>query len=482
MKILLLLPILFPLLFSICLTFIRFKKNRLKNGLLLATNIITCIFTIVNCFFKTRLELFHFTSSLTVVLKNDELSMIFSCLISFVFLFVMIYNFTYLKKEKSENRFYSFYLATLSMLIAFTYAGNLLTLYLFFEMITLISMPLVLHSLSKEAISAALKYLFYSIGGAFLALFGIFFLVQYCGSAEFDGMQPQYFSNFSGNQTLYQVAILLLIIGFCTKAGMFPLHGWLPTAHPVAPAPASAVLSGVITNAGVFAVIRVVYYIVGTEFLQGSFVQYVWLGLASFTVLMGSLLALCTKNFKKRLAYSTVSQISYILCGLALFHPTALIGAILHVIAHSLIKVTLFLYAGEMIYQYDYHDVGELKGIGKKMPVSTWCYTIASLGLIGIPLTFGFTSKWYLATGAVASMTPVFCYLVPGMLLISAILTAGYLLPITIRGFFATDGEAVKQEAEKKMLTPLITFATLIVLLGIYATPLVSLIEKIIRG
>ncbi|MBQ7832015.1 MAG: proton-conducting membrane transporter, partial [Lachnospiraceae bacterium] len=206
--------------------------------------------------------------------------------------------------------------------------------------------------------------------------------------------------------------------------------------HPVAPAPASAVLSGVIVKAGVLALIRVVYYIVGLAFLQGTWVQKTWIILALITVFMGSLLAYREKVLKKRLAYSTVSQISYILLGLAVFEPEALTGSVLHVVYHAFIKTALFLCAGAFIHETGKERVDELTGIGKKMPITTWGFTIASLGLIGIPPTGGFISKWYLATGALASETGAFRYLIPAILLASALLTAGYLLPIPIKGFF----------------------------------------------
>ena len=177
---------------------------------------------------------------------------------------------------KKECIIYTFFFATLAMLIALCYSANLITMYLCFELVTLLSMPLVFHSLSKESIAAAKKYLFYSIGGAFLALFGIFVLVYYGGNVDFGlygGLES--FKHFTGNKGLLHAAIFCGIVGFAAKGGMFPLHGWLPTAHPVAPTPASAVLSGVITKAGVIAIIRVVYYVVGPEFILNTWVQYV---------------------------------------------------------------------------------------------------------------------------------------------------------------------------------------------------------------
>ena len=485
MNLLIIIPLLLSLLSAFSVYLFKDTQRKVKNIVLTILLSLTFISCIINaCLPTLALDIINITPTLTLSFKVDGLSKFFSIAISLIWLIVTIYTFEYIKHEKNENRFYTFSLLTLTMLLSLSYSANLVTMYLSFEMITLLSMPLVLHSLSKESIAAAKKYLFYSIAGAFLALLGIFVLVNYTGNvsfSDFGGLEMFKDGNFTGNKTLFHVVIFLLIVGFATIAGMFPLHGWLPVAHPVAPSPASALLSGVITKAGVIAIIRVVYYYVGPEFISGTWVQYVWLSLAFFTVFMGALLAAVEKVFKKRLAYSSVSQISYILVGLAVLTEVSFMGALLHVAAHMLIKVCLFLFAGELIYKFDKHNVNELRGIGKIMPVSTWCFTIASLGLIGIPLTAGFISKWYLATGAVNSMIPVFSYLIPIILLVSAILTAGYLLPITFNGFFVGEEKYEKNEVKPLMYNPLIVLSTLILLIGIYSEPLINFI-KLIMG
>ena len=261
------------------------------------------------------------------------------------------------------------------------------------------------------------------------------------------------------------------------------MHAWLTAAHPVAPAPASAVLSGVIVKAGVLGVIRVVYYLFGTEFLRGTWVQYAWLTLALITVLMGSMMAYLEKGFKKRLAYSTVSQVSYILFGLALMNEGGFTGAVLHSVFHALIKCALFLTAGAVIYKTGKKNVEEYRGIGKEMPVTIWCFTFVSLALIGIPPASGFISKWYLASGALDSGIRVFAYLGPVVLLVSALLTAGYLLPITVKGFLPGadyDYTALqKKEPSRLMIVPLVILAVLAVLLGMFPNGLVGMIQKI---
>ena len=242
--------------------------------------------------------------------------------------------------------------------------------------------------------------------------------------------------------------ILAAIIGFGTKAGMYPMHGWLPAAHPIAPAPASALLSGIIAKAGIIAVIRLVFFSVGADFIRGTFVQYTWLTLALLTVFMGSMMAFREKVTKKRLAYSTVSQISYIMTGLAFLSPDGLAGGLLHVLQHAASKGTLFLAAGVFIFKLGSHHIDELKAIGKKMPITMWCFMFAALSLVGIPPFGGFTSKWFLASAAIKSGIPVYGILAPVVLLISALLTAGYLFPVVIDAFFP--GKEEESEAKPK--------------------------------
>ena len=286
-----------------------------------------------------------------------------------------------------------------------------------------------------------------------------------------------------GHEWILLVAVFCGLIGFGAKAGMFPLHAWLTAAHPVAPSPASAVLSGIIVKSGVLALIRLVYYIVGAEFLRGTWVQTAWLVLTLLTVFMGSMLAYREPVMKKRLAYSTVSQISYILFGLALLTPEGMTGALLHTVFHALIKSALFLTAGVFLYYGGRTRVDELRGIGKEMPVTIWCYTIVSLGLIGIPPFSGFVSKWYLAQGALSSAAGIFQWLGPVILLISALLTAGYLLPVTIQGFFPGetyhDSGVLKREPPLAMLVPLLIFAGLTVVLGVMPNPLIRYVSQL---
>ncbi len=364
------------------------------------------------------------------------------------------------------------------MLIGRGMACIYMTLYLFYEGMTLLSLPMVLHTRTRQAIAAGLKYLFYSIFGASLALIGFFFTCAYGTTIEFTAGGVLDPAKIAGHEGILLVVFFLAIVGFAAKAGMFPLHGWLPTAHPVAPAPASAVLSGVITKAGVLAIIRVVYYIAGVDFLRGTWVQYAWMTLTLITIFMGSMMAYKEKVLKKRLAYSTVSQASYVLFGLSTMTQIGMIGALMHVVFHSVAKDILFMCAGAIIYKTHYTMVDQLKGIGKRMPIVMWCFTIASLSLVGIPPLSGFVSKWYLAVGSMQSGCGAYSWIGPVILLISAFLTAGYLITISIQAFLpGADFDYAsleKCEPNKFMTVPLIILSVAAVLFGVFATPLAS--------
>ena len=261
------------------------------------------------------LLLWELAPRMPVYFQVDGISKLFSVLTACIWLTVGVFALRYMEHEGGERRFFSVYLLVLAVLMALDHAGNLVTFYIFYELVTLTSFLLVIHSKTHEAIMAGLKYLFYSVAGAFMALFGVFFLFYTCDDLNFTpgGVLPE--NLMPGEQQWLLFAVALLMLGFSAKAGMFPLHGWLPAAHPVAPAPASAVLSGIITKAGVLGLVRVLYYIVGPEFVHGTWVQSGYLALTLVTVLMGSMMAYYEPVLKKRLP---VTLGSFALCALAL--------------------------------------------------------------------------------------------------------------------------------------------------------------------
>lgn len=473
--------ILLPALAALVLPFLKNKQG--KHRCVLFALALEAVLAANALFLPEReLVLFSMTESLNIALRLDGISKLFMAIAAFGFLLTGIYAFRYLEHDREDDRFFLFFLLSQAALMGMDFSRNLITMYLFFEMITLLSMPLVLYDRTGEAVRGALKYLFYSVAGAFLALGCIFFLSRYCVSLEFVAGGSLDMQKVSGHESLLKTVVFLGIVGFGAKAGMYPLHGWLPTAHPVAPAPASAVLSGIIAKAGVLAIIRILYFSVGPAFLRGTWVQQALLALALLTVFMGSMMAYREQVFKKRLAYSSVSQISYALVGLFFLTPESALGGLLHVLFHATIKVCLFLVAGSFIHNTGKHRVEEFVGFGKAMPRTLWGFTLAALALIGIPPASGFVSKWYLALGALDSGMGVYSWLAPVVLLISALLTAGYLLPITVSGFFPGK-DAVLPERNSEggwaMVAPIWILAGLTLLLGLCAGQLVPLMERL---
>lgn len=430
------------------------------------------------------LELFRLTERLPIYFKPDTFALMFCMLASLVFLLVGIYCPAYMDHEGNQSRFYMFFLLVLGMVMGFGLSGNLITLYLFFEMATLLSMPLVLHSMTKNAIAAAFKYVYFSIAGAALSLIGLFFIFTYGTTLEFTpgGVLDMEKIAAAGSEGQMLLVTMLAIIGFGAKAGMFPLHAWLPIAHPVAPAPASAILSGLITKVGIFAVARFVYYLVGPDFIRGTWVQTAWISLALFTGIMGSLFAFTEPALKRRLAYSTISQIGYIMFGLAILTAGGFIGALLQMVFHSTAKNAVFLIAGAIIYKTHKTNVADLRGVGKQMPASIWGFALASLSLVGIPPMAGFTGKWYLAVSSLEAVDiGFFSWLGPVILLFSALLAAAYLMPIVINGFFpgGDDNGSAKNEVKLSMVLPILLFAAAALILGMFPGRLIYILEQI---
>ncbi|MBP3620174.1 MAG: proton-conducting membrane transporter [Lachnospiraceae bacterium] len=426
--------------------------------------------------------LFSLVDDIPIHFHIDDLGRLFVTVTSIVWLMVCVYAIKYMKHEGEERRFYGCYLIVYGVLVALDFAGNLITFYLLYELMTITSVVMVLHKGTKEAIMAGLKYLFYSMAGAYCALFGMFVVYQHCHHLNFTAGANLNEVLASENREIMLVAVFFMLLGFGTKGGMLPFHAWLPTAHPVAPSPASAVLSAIIVKSGVLGVIRTVYYVVGPDFIRGSWVQYAWIGFALTTIFMGSMLAYREKVFKKRLAYSTVSQVSYIFFGLALLDPVAMTGSLVHVVGHALIKCSLFLSAGLFAFKTGKTHVDDFIGIGKTMKVTLMAYTLGALGLIGIPPTVGFISKWYFASGALKADLNVVSILGIVVLLISALLTAGYLLPITIRGFFPGKDVQIEEKEEKldSMSGVIFIMAILALLIGILPNPIIDFAREIV--
>ena len=478
-------PIAFPLFAGTALLAFPIRSQRRRHVYAASVPIVNALLLFAALLWggDGSFTLWRVTDSLTLTFRMDALAAIFAVLVSVIWPPVTFYAFEYLKRRPPEERFFAFFLTVLGVLIGIACAANFLTLYLFYELLTFATLPLVMHSLRREAIRAAAKYLVYSITGACLALTGFFFFYRYGISTDFTPGGVLDAARIAGKEKLMLTASFLTLVGFGAKAGLVPLHAWLPTAHPVAPTPASAVLSGLITKAGVVAIARTIYFLAGPRFLRGTWVQTTLIVLSLLTIFLGSMLAYMEKHLKKRIAYSSVSQVSYIVFGLMLLTPEGVVGALLQLVAHAFAKSSLFLSAGMVIYfrlsRFNYHYVDQLRGVGKDLPVVMVGFTVSSLSLIGIPPSGGFVGKWYLAVGA---LEPGLGWLgLSGVivLLVSAVLTAGYLLPIAISAFFP--GKDYDYERPEPMLSrppsnmwaPVVLLSAAALLTGVFAGPLV---------
>ncbi len=479
-----LLPVFFPVLAGFNLLKNPVKDRKSREKYVVYTLIANLVFTMVTntLFADSHITFAKFSGGIEISFHVDSVAVLFSTIFAAVWCLVAVFSLEYMKHEGEENRFFTYFISSLGGLIGVAYADNLVTLYLFFEAMSLLSYVLVVHSRTNESLLAGRKYIYYSLFGASLGLIGIFYFY----AAGFDtaftagGVIP---AELAGTPVL-NVMTILAVIGFGCKCGMFPLHAWLPTAHPQAPAPASSVLSGLITKAGIIAIIRIVYFTIGADNLRGTMAQTVLIALSIVTIFMGSMLAYKEKVLKKRLAYSTVSQVSYVIFGLMLMNTAGVTGALLQVVFHALAKNVLFLTAGAFIYKTGKTTVAELYAMGKSMPKTLVCFTIAGLSLVGVPLTAGFVSKWYLALGALESGSGVIGFIGISVIMISALLTGGYLVTVTAKAFFARREEEVQQSFEPNnyMLAPLAVLTVFIVLFGVYPIPVISFVAEIARS
>ena len=468
---------LLPILAGTAVSFVRMEEKGRKTAyaVLLVLTDLLALFAMLR---GGAVTLLSFSERVTLTFAYDTLGRYFLAAVLLLYSAVTFYAFEYMDHEERPNVFFAFHFISFGMMIALSMAGNLVTMYLCFEMVTLSTVPLVLHELSKEAVAAGMKYMFYSIGGALLGLFAVFFVYHFTsgdGSFVRGGFIDP--ALLAGQERFFLFAVFLGIVGFGTKAGLYPMHGWLPTAHPIAPAPASALLSGIVAKAGVLAIIRLAYFSVGEELLRGTWVQYAWMILAMVTIFMGSMMAFREKILKKRLAFSTVSQISYILLGLSFLSDEGLRGGLLHMMSHVAAKGCLFLVAGIFIVKLGVRDVRELRGVGRRMPLTLACFTLASLSLVGIPPMGGFLSKWVLASVAIDSGLVPYMFLAPAVLLVSALLTAGYLLPIMVDGFFpGKDAEVSAEKAEPSLLmtVPLMVLCAVSLVMGLFGTGILA--------
>jgi len=365
------------------------------------------------------------------LIRVDLLSLMFVTLSSVLWFITTIYAIGYLEGSPHRARFFGFFSLCVTASTGIALAGNLVTFFIFYEFLTLVTYPLVVHRGTEKSLKAGRTYLWYTITGGTVLFVGVVWMHVIAGPLDFvhTGMLAELGAEHHGS---LMVIFAILICGLGVKAALVPLHGWLPEAM-VAPAPVSALLHAVaVVKAGAFGIVRVVYDVFGVEFAQSLGVLLPLATLASVTILYGSLRALVQDDLKKRLAYSTISQLSYITLGVATFGVLATAGALVHLIHQGIMKITLFFCAGNIAETLGIHRISELDGIGRRLPLTMASFTAAALGMIGLPPLAGFISKWYLALGGVQAGHPW----VVAVLILSSLLNAAYFLPIIHAAWF----------------------------------------------
>ena len=432
------------------------------------------------------LTVFRFTHDLSITLRLDGPGAVFAGLVAFLWPFAMLYAFEYMEKEENPSSFFLFYTATYGVTLGVALSENILTMYFFFEMLSLVTLPLVMQTRTREAILASRAYLYYMLGGAAFAFIGMIFVLVYGTTSSFVPGGVLDMANILEKKDTLLLVYVLCFGGFSVKTAMWPFSSWLPKAS-VAPTPVTALLHAVaVVNTGAFAVMRVTYYSFGTGLLKGTWAQQVVMGLVVFTIVYGCSRAVKETHFKRRLAWSTVSNLSYILFGVTLMTPLGMTGALAHLVFHSFMKMCSFLCAGAVIHRTGRSYVHELDGLGRRMPRVFLCFTVAALSLTGVPGLCGFVSKWYLAGAAVECGEPL-CYAGVAALLLSALLTAIYMIGIVVRVFFPKkdfDYSAIEGVTEPgwRMLAPLLVFAALILCFGLYSGSVMKVLEAAAFG
>lgn len=483
-----LVAILLPVIGGVSVRFLPYKK-KWELILFLEAIMITTSVIVWGLILGGPTEVFHvvhFVNDLSISFKIDGMTMVFAGLVSVLWPLATLYAFEYMEHHDRQETFFMFYSITYGVTLGIAFASDMMTMYFFYELLTLSTVPLVMHTLKRDAILATRKYLYYSLGGAAFALMGMVFLMVYGDTLEFTLGGVLSMDKIAGNTNMLLWIYLFAFLGFGVKAAIFPMSEWLPAAG-VAPTPVTALLHAVaVVKAGVFGIIRLTYYSFGTEFLRGTWVQNVVMILAMFTIVYGCSRALKESHIKRRLAYSTVSNLAYIIFGVTIMTPMGLVGALCHLVFHAVMKICSFMCAGAFMHQTGKKYVFDMDGMGQRMPIVFLALGLSGMGLMGVPGLAGFISKWNLAAAAVDSENPL-AYVGIVCLLISALLTAIYMMSIIMRAFFPPkefDISTIAHVSDPgwKMCLPIVICALLTMLLGVFSTPLVKFFTSVAAG
>jgi multicomponent Na+:H+ antiporter subunit D len=412
-----------------------------------------------------------FLPGIELVLHADPLSVLFATLSAVLWFWTTLYAVGYLEESPNRSRFFGFFSLCVSATAGIALAGNLITFLIFYELLTLTTYPLVVHRGTPAALQAGRIYLAYTIAGGLVLLIGTIWLWSLTGNLDFAGT-----GLLAGlaEQDHWQLIVIfyLLLAGLGVKAALVPLHFWLPVAM-IAPAPVSALLHAVaVVKAGAFGIIRVVFDLYGLDLTARLELLRPLSIIASITIIYGSLQALQQDDLKRRLAYSTVSQVSYIVLGMALGGPLGVVGGMAHLIHQGLMKITLFFCAGNLAETLGIHRVSEMAGVGRRMPWTMTAFTVGALGMIGVPPLAGFISKWYLGLGALEVNQGWVILVLVG----SSLLNAAYFLPVLHAAWFKEasgrwprEGRFGRRETHLLLLLPPLATALLVIAAGLLA-------------
>jgi multicomponent Na+:H+ antiporter subunit D len=480
-----LIPILIVLITSVLIMLTKNNKNlrefwSIAGSILTFLSVATMIPTIL-AGNRIVYTLSTIAPGISLNFRVDALSLIFGIVSSFLWIFATFYNIGYMRSlnEHAQTRYYACFAIAILGAQGVSYSGSLFSLYLFYEVITIFTYPLVAHHQDEEGYAGAKKYIAYLMGTSKgLLLPAVILTYVMTGTLDFsDNIVTGVFTQGTDNIWI-TVTYFLFLFGFA-KAAIMPFHNWLPSAM-VAPTPVSALLHAVaVVKAGVFCICRVMLSTFGTEILKNLDLGIITAYIVSFTILVASIIALTKDDLKARLAYSTVSQLSYIVLGVALLDASGVTGGILHIVNHGFSKITLFFCAGAIFVATSKRKISDMEGIGYAMPFTMGAFAIASLSMIGVPPVAGFVTKWYLLNGALNIHNIIIII----VLMVSTLLNAGYFVPITIRAFFPSKRGSWKKEDIKEapltMVVPLVLAALISVALGLFPQFFVGLIGRL---
>ena len=426
-------------------------------------------------------NLSNIAPGISINFRVDALSLIFGLVSSFLWIFASFYNIGYMRalKEHDQTRYYACFALAILGAQGVAYSGSLFSLYLFYEVITLFTYPLVAHHQDGEGYAGAKKYLIYLMGTSKgLLLPAVVLTYVLTGTLDFSNNVVDGIFARDTSSIWITVTYFLFIFGFA-KAAIMPFHNWLPSAM-VAPTPVSALLHAVaVVKAGVFCICRVMLSTFGVGLLKNLDLGIITAYIVCFTIIVASIIALTKDDLKARLAYSTVSQLSYIVLGVALLGVSGVTGGLIHIVNHGFSKITLFFCAGAIFVASGKKKISDMNGIGYAMPLTMGAFGLASLSMIGVPPVAGFVSKWYLLNGALdINNLPIII-----VLMTSTLLNAGYFAPITINAFFRNRRSDWKRsdikEAPMTMVVPLVIASVISVLLGLFPQWFVDLIGRL---